>query len=146
MVKPAVVFEAGLLRATGQTVTTNAWEWLASMAGQRLFYPPDVSGWDDAGWLDTSTMRARWEMVNTALKGHNFTSADWDRYPAESPEQALAGARAFWNDPALTPEAVSALGAWATGAIGIGASASLRAQRQNALRMLIGMSPDHHCC
>ena len=31
-------------------------------------------------------------------------------------------------------------------ALGIGASPSMRAQRQNALRMLIGMSPDHHCC
>jgi uncharacterized protein (DUF1800 family) len=146
MVKPPVVFEAGLLRATGRTIDESSWEWLAVMAGQRLFFPPDVSGWDDTRWLDTSTMRGRWEMVNTALKGHTWTSATWNAYPAETAEQAVATARAFWNDPALSPETAGAIGAWAAGALGAGASASMRGLRQNALRMLIGMSPDHHCC
>ena len=34
------------------------------MAGQRLFRPPNVSGWDDARWLDTSTFRGRWIAAN----------------------------------------------------------------------------------
>ena len=31
-----------------------------SLAGQQLFYPPDVGGWDYTRWLDTATFRARW--------------------------------------------------------------------------------------
>ena len=32
----------------------------AELAGQQLFYPPDVAGWEDDRWLDTSTWRGRW--------------------------------------------------------------------------------------
>ena len=32
----------------------------APAAGQQLFYPPDVGGWDYTRWLDTATWRARW--------------------------------------------------------------------------------------
>ena len=31
----------------------------AENAGQRLFYPPNVAGWDDERWLDTATFRGR---------------------------------------------------------------------------------------
>ena len=55
LVKPPAVYNAGLLRATGQTITTEAWVWLGDMSGQMLFYPPNVSGWNDRAWLDTST-------------------------------------------------------------------------------------------
>ena len=36
------------------------------MSGQRLFMPPNVSGWDDERWLDTATFRGRWEVANYA--------------------------------------------------------------------------------
>ena len=42
------------------TSTPSAWWTLGQQAGQQLFYPPDVGGWDDTRWLDTSTFRARW--------------------------------------------------------------------------------------
>ena len=61
----------------------------------------------------------------------------------EVSEDAQRGKR---FDPPLTDETVATLGAWASSVIGIGASAGLRAQRQNALRMLIAMSPDHQVC
>ena len=66
MVKPPAVYTAGLLRALGRGVDTQAWAWLSSMSGQRLFMPPNVSGWDDERWLDTATFRGRWEVANYA--------------------------------------------------------------------------------
>ena len=43
--------------------------WQSDDAGQRLFYPPDVSGWDDSRWLDTMTVKGRWEIVRRAVRG-----------------------------------------------------------------------------
>ena len=60
MTKSPVVYTAGLLRTRGDRIETEDWIWLDAMAGQQLFYPPNVSGWNDDRWLDTSTFRARW--------------------------------------------------------------------------------------
>jgi len=43
MVKPPVVYNAGLLRAIGRGIDTTAWTWLGSMAGQQLFYAADFA-------------------------------------------------------------------------------------------------------
>ncbi len=67
MVKPPIVFLAGLLRQLRLRVDGEHWVWYAENAGQRLFYPPDVSGWDDSRWLDTSTVRGRFEAVSDAV-------------------------------------------------------------------------------
>ena len=67
MVKPPVVQLAGMLRALGRYIDTDAWTWLCEPAGQVLFWPPNVSGWDDTRWLDTSRMRARWNIVDYVL-------------------------------------------------------------------------------
>lgn len=142
MVKPPVVFTAGLLRATGQGITDATWSWMCANAGQMLFRPPDVSGWDDTRWLDTSTMAGRWQIVNEAMKGR--TGKPEAAYPAETPAQALAAARALWNDPPLTDETVRALTDWADTAVATNANGWMRAYRANALKMLVGMCPDHH--
>ncbi len=68
MVKPPVVYTAGLLRALGRGIDTSAWVWLDDEAGQRLFYPPNVAGWDDSRWLDTATFRGRWDVAGYALQ------------------------------------------------------------------------------
>ncbi len=60
MVKPPVVYIAGLLRARGRGIETDSWTWISDLAGQRLFDPPNVAGWDETRWLDTSTLRGRW--------------------------------------------------------------------------------------
>ena len=60
MVKPPVVLNAGLLRMAGRYIDTSAWWVQSAAAGQQLFYPPDVGGWDYTRWLDTATWRARW--------------------------------------------------------------------------------------
>ena len=146
MTKPPAVLAAGLLRARELPIDDERWVWLADAAGQRLYYPPDVSGWDDERWLDTNTVRARWEIVNEVMRGQSITSATWNSYPAETPDEAVAKARAFWLDPSLTDETVASLREFAATSIPANANASLRAQRQNALRQLIAASPDYQTC
>ena len=65
--KPPVVYTAGLLRRIRRGIDTTDWVWLDSMAGQQLFYPPNVAGWDDTRWLDTATWRGRWWIAQAAL-------------------------------------------------------------------------------
>jgi hypothetical protein len=68
MVKPPVVYTAGILRALNRTIDTTDWIWLDYQAGQQLFYPPNVAGWDDNRWLDTARFRGRWYVAATALE------------------------------------------------------------------------------
>ncbi len=68
MVKPAVVYTAGLLRRIGRPIDTTSWSWIGSMSGQMLFYPPNVAGWDDTRWLDTATWRGRWWTAQNVLR------------------------------------------------------------------------------
>jgi Protein of unknown function (DUF1800) len=142
MVKPPVVFTAGLLRATGQAISDDNWVWMCATAGQQLLHPPDVSGWDDTRWLDTSTMAGRWTIVNEALRGRTGTPNGG--YPAETADQALLAARTLWNDPPLTDETLSALRDWGATAVPANPNGWMRAYRANALKMLVGMCPDHH--
>ncbi|HVD39604.1 MAG TPA: DUF1800 family protein [Solirubrobacterales bacterium] len=146
MVKPPVVQLATMLRRLGRHVDTEAWVWLCEEAGQRLFWPPNVSGWDDNRWLDTSRMRARWNMVTYALEGISVDAWNDDYDEDETPEEALARALASWGSPALRSEHRDALlelaqrsenlilASWQKG--------PYRALRQNALLQLIGVSPD----
>jgi len=70
LVTPPVVWTAGLLRSSRQTITTTSWAWIASLTGQVLFQPPNVSGWNYAQWLDTSRWAGRLEAVDVALQKH----------------------------------------------------------------------------
>ena len=86
---------AGLLRALQRSVDGEYWIWYSENAGQRLFFPPDVSGWDDSRWLDTSTVRGRFELVSRALTGRVLDGDAVDDYDeTETPEQARGRARA----------------------------------------------------
>ena len=146
MVKPPAVLAAGMLRALNVAIDDERWVWLMDDCGQRLYYPPDVAGWDDRRWLDTNTVRNRWTLVNEALRGKTITSATWNSYQAETADEAVTRARAFWGNPALTAETVASLRDFAATSVPATPSASLRAQRQNALRQLIGASPDYQTC
>jgi len=143
MVKPPVVLAAGLLRALDKPITGEHWVWLSDGAGQRLYYPPDVAGWDDKRWLDTNTIRARWEIANYALEGR--TSYPGDPYPEETADQALAKARAAWGNPSLTAATVASLKQFAA-SFGASPERLIRAQRQHELRQLIAASPDYQTC
>jgi uncharacterized protein (DUF1800 family) len=146
LVLPPVVFSAGMLRALGIGVETDAWSWISQEAGQMLFDPPNVSGWNYADWLDTARWAGRLQAVNQVLDGRTIKNAH-NTYPVhETPHQALAKALAYWNNPALSQAATDNLIAYGYRVEkGIKASweeSSYRSLRQNALRALIPMSPD----
>jgi hypothetical protein len=147
MVKPPVVFIAGLLRMLQRGIDGEYWIWYSDGAGQRLFYPPDVSGWDDSRWLDTSTVRGRFDAVSQAVSDRYLDGDAIDNYDeTETTEAAVAAARAWAGDPNLTPETVGALTNFATAALaGAGGwqLSAYRGLRQNALRHLILASPDY---
>jgi len=151
LVTPPVVYNAGLLRAIGRPVDTTSWSWLCASAGQQLFYPPNVSGWDFTRWLDTSTAKARWEIASyvTAKSYPNpWPGAGEAKYSAtEEPSDALASAFAYWANPALSSDSQACITAFAQSCLQGVATAKwqqspYRALRQNALRMLIATSPD----
>ncbi|MBM3666269.1 MAG: DUF1800 domain-containing protein [Actinobacteria bacterium] len=147
MVKPPVVFTASLLRALGRGVDTEAWAWLGDMAGQQLFWPPNVSGWDDDRWLDTSRLRARWLTVTWALEESYFdpwNGPDYD--PAEERDPALEKALEALDYPPLRVEHHNELLSFSGNAFPASLASwqksPYRAMRQNALQQLIAISPD----
>jgi uncharacterized protein (DUF1800 family) len=147
MVIPPVVFTAGLLRATGRGIDTTAWSWLADFSGQRLFYPPNVAGWDDTRWLDTSTLRGRWLTAHYALQKQAINPWATPGYdPTEDAATAVTAAMAFLGNPTVSEETQRVIAAFADSSVSLAASTwnrgPHRAMRQNALRMLIATSPD----
>jgi len=152
LVTPPVVYNAGLLRSIGRPIDTTAWAWLSSAAGQQLFYPPNVSGWDFTRWLDTSTAKARWEMASyvTAKTYANPWPGQGEAgySETEQPLAAFASAMSYWADPQLSEETRSTLIEFAQQCLEGGVieaawqNGPFRALRQNALRMLIATSPD----
>ena len=145
MVKPPAVYTAGLLRGLGRGVDTQAWAWLSSESGQRLFMPPNVSGWDDERWLDTATFRGRWEVANYATQPFSLTDKQGASLPAE-PRALVDGALAFWGSPTIRPETRAALVGFATKAMSDADAkwkkTSYRSLVANGLRQLIAVSPD----
>ena len=146
MIKPPAVFTAGMLRARELPIEDERWVWLTDGAGQRLYYPPDVSGWDDKRWLDTNTC-ARAGRSSTrpcaarASRGRRGTTTPPRAPTKRSPRRARSGSTRL-----LTDETVASLRDFAATSVPATANASLRAQRQNALRQLIAASPDYQTC
>lgn len=150
MVKPPVVYTAGLLRALGRPIDTDSWSWLANLAGQKLFYPPNVAGWDDARWLDTATFRGRWLTANWAIGPFEL---DPDTAAGSEPLDAAAlveRAIAFWASPSVSDQTRGALLAFAQASL---ADANEKWKQrtypvlaQNALRQLLAVSPDLQTC
>jgi uncharacterized protein (DUF1800 family) len=144
MVKPPVVYIAGLLRGLGRGIDTSAWVWLAEGAGQRLFYPPNVSGWDDARWLDTNTFRARWEIANTALERVSLGRKGGPKVPADA-EAIVRGALAVLGQPTVRPQTRKALLAFAHTSLDSATGWKRDAYPPlvaNAVRQLLAVSPD----
>jgi uncharacterized protein (DUF1800 family) len=145
MVKSPALYNAGLLRRLGHGIDTTAYAWLGDMAGQRLFSPPNVAGWDDTRWLDTATWRGRWWIATQVLK-----SSALDPGKATQPFNAqvlLDSALGFWNNPPLGDATHRALLTFAQSALGDAAGATWKRKQyavmtQNALRQLIAVSPE----
>lgn len=149
MVKPPVVYTAGLLRSRAASITTDQWAWFCSRAGQLIGYPPHVSGWDDRAWLNTATQAGRWtcstqvQLPNLVLPTHYSLTA------TETPDQALGAALAFWSNPPLSTGHLALLRKVAAlplikGAPGYsyGTPGHFFACRQNILRQLVAAAPD----
>jgi uncharacterized protein (DUF1800 family) len=145
MVKSPVLYTAGLLRRLGRGIDTTAWVWLDSMAGQQLFYPPNVGGWDDTRWLDTATWRGRWWIAQYALDPHAL-----DPGKATQPYDAgklVQSALAFWHNPPLADASLRALQTFAGNALADAKNQRWKQQQYppmvlNALRHLIAVSPE----
>jgi hypothetical protein len=151
LVTPPVVYNAGLLRSIGRPIDTTSWAWLSANAGQQLFYPPNVSGWDFGAWLDTSTTKARWEMASSVTSKTYENPWPGEGEPeyskTEEPAAALANAMSYWANPLLSSESTACIARFAeTCPAGTSKTkwelSPYRAMRQNALRMLIATSPD----
>ena len=149
MVKPPIVYIAGLHRARRKGVRGDVWSWATDLAGQRLFRPPNVSGWDDSRWLDTSTFRGRWIAANEIV-GDDMIDDDSD-YPAgETANAAVKKAMKFWGKPLVGRSTYKGFQRYAA-AVERAAKEeweqeSFRLLRQNALRALIATSPEMQVC
>ena len=144
MVKPPAVYIAGLHRARRRGVAAD-WAWVAELAGQRLFRPPNVSGWNEERWMDTSTFRGRWVAANQ-IAGRDSVDPEGKYDEDERPSLAVKRALRFWGNPVIGESTRKGLERYAA-AVGQSATedwqqGTYRALRQNALRLLIATSPD----
>jgi len=146
LVTPPVVWTAGLLRGSRQTITTTSWSWIAQLTGQVLFQPPNVSGWNYAQWLDTSRWAGRLEAVNVALQNHVLKGKTYPFGLRENAKQAYQHAIDFWGGRPLSGQAQDNLFVLgrriARGQTEQWQQVPFRQLRQNALRVLIPMTPD----
>jgi uncharacterized protein (DUF1800 family) len=151
MVKSPVVYIAGLLRGLGRGIDTTAWVWLAEGAGQRLFYPPNVAGWDDSRWLDTNTFHGRWSIANTALEKVSIRDRKGKKAVKvpNDPEAIVKGALAVLGNPTIRPETRHELLAFARGSLKSATGWKAEAYPPlvaNAVRQLLAVSPDLQTC
>jgi uncharacterized protein (DUF1800 family) len=144
MVKPPVVYTAGLLRAAGRGIDTESWTWLCANAGQQLFFPPNVAGWNDDRWLDTASYLARWDIAGRvtrpAILDPNKVQAPFDA------DKLLDRALEFWGNPTLSSGTKNVLHAYTQRAMATANQTwkrkSYPALIENSLRHLIAVSPD----
>jgi hypothetical protein len=152
MVKPPVVYASGQLRARGRGIDTDMWVYLLGDAGQILGQPPNVAGWNDRAWLNTSSHAARWGIVQQVVQAGIVRGADYVGR-TESSSDALDAAMAFWGRPLLTDDHLAGLRrvaqeTWQPGIPGdqYGSLATFLANRQNVLRQMVAAAPDFQVC
>jgi len=105
---------------------------MAPTSGQRLFYPPNVAGWDETRWLDTATFRGRWFLAALLTTGDASTAS-------AVPEKLVDVALAYWNGPPITKATRKVLVRFAKTGLAHGRTA---AEVETALRQLVATSPD----
>jgi uncharacterized protein (DUF1800 family) len=146
LVTPPVVWTAGMLRASRQTITTTSWAWIASLTGQVLFQPPNVSGWDYAQWLDTARWAGRLWAVDTALSNHTLQGKTYPYGIHETNDEAYQHAIDFWGGRPLSETGrthLLTLGERISrGQTRTWEQVGFRQLRQNALRNMVPMTPD----
>ena len=133
MVVSPVVLNAALLRMAGRYVDTSVWWTQSAAAGQQLFYPPDVGGWDYTRWLDTSRWRARW-FIAALVQGTTAPTAT-----STDPVELVQSAIQFWGSPTISSTTQSLLVGFAKAQLRRNASPG---DVETALRRLVASSPD----
>ena len=147
MVKPPVVHLAGMLRAIGRPIDTEAWTWLCDQAGQHALLAAErlrlgrqalARHLADARPLEPRQLRARRDRGQPLGRRHYSET--------ETPDEALAralGLLGLAGAARRTPRRAARLrppqrrpiiADWQQG--------PYRAMRQNGLLQLIGISPD----
>jgi uncharacterized protein (DUF1800 family) len=147
MVKSPVVFTAGLMRRIARRVDTIAYAWLADLAGQRLFIPPNVAGWDETRWLDTATFRGRWQTATQILQKSAIDPNKKHHHKVPGNADGLVkDALEYWHHPPLDPETIAALHAFAEKAMALADEdwklTTYPLLTANALRALIAIAPE----
>ncbi|MFY9468578.1 MAG: DUF1800 domain-containing protein [Solirubrobacterales bacterium] len=154
MVKSPILFLAGLMRLRGASVNSSRLLEVMRDAGQSLFYPPSVAGWDDAAWLNTHTFHGRWEAARSVAERESLNPHDpvtrAKINPRETARSAVSGALAYWDKPLVGPETTLALTQFAQRcqdqADADWERTYYRIMRTNALRTLIAVSPEMQTC
>ena len=107
MVKPPVVYIAGLLRGLGprgrhDVLGLARRRGPASASSTRRTSP----GWDDSRWLDTNAFRGRWYIANTALEKVSLGDKKGKKGPKvpNDPDAIVKGALAVLGNPTIRPE------------------------------------------
>lgn len=94
MVKPPVVYLAGMLRGVRPRHLSGSYRWLMSEMGQAPFHPPNVAGWDQGeAFLTTHSMKARWNTAAHVLGDKKFHDKRVRR--TEKPDKALDASLRF---------------------------------------------------
>jgi len=79
LVRQPVEYVVALLIATGLPSAEGAQIWLMERTGQRLLYPPNVSGWKPNGyWVNASAMGTRQQIASSMLWRLQQNSWDGD--------------------------------------------------------------------
>jgi uncharacterized protein (DUF1800 family) len=143
MVKPPIVYIAGMLRARELPIREDSWTWISDMAGQRPFRPPNVSGWDEERWLDTSSYRGRWYAATSVTRKDQLEGS----YPkSETAGEAVEKALRYWGNPVIDQTTVDGLHDFCASVEGAieaeWQEGDYRRLRQNALRVMVAMSPE----
>ncbi len=143
-VKPPVVLVAGMIRQTGRHVDTEAWSGELERMGQRPFYPPNVSGWEqNDAWLSTSTIQARFDAAGLLIRD---SIRDGGVPKSQTLAQAITAARAWAGDPWTSPRTKRAMTTYGTRLLKDRADGNEAdhyfAERQRVLRHMLIAGPD----
>jgi len=151
MVKPPIVQIAGMLRAIGRFIDTDAWVWESEIAGQRPFYPPNVAGWEMNRWLNTGTWLARFNLSSQVIDEKRALNPNSKLKVTSDPAKLVQQATEFWGSPTISPRTQGALQTYAKQAAVDAASEKWEKEAfpvltLNALRALVASTPDYHTC
>jgi uncharacterized protein (DUF1800 family) len=99
LVKSGIEYQVSVIRGMGLRAADHHPEWAEESIGQRLFNPPNVSGWkSNAYWLSTSAFYARHEATQSAV---------WQSIDRRRRQTGADDGEVFGDTKAMTPAAAA---------------------------------------